>query len=137
MSERDDFLALLSGHLAAALPLRVVTRSLKDPASHADEDLAAGILTLVAFGEGGYPNLNGRLGMDGRGKAALIGHLKVGEKEEPLAVEQAEFALYEDVLNALRTGPGLLRCLDINDFRQSGQIEHPYGWIAIELEWGT
>lgn len=137
MSERDDFLALLAAHLAAALPLRIVTRSLKDPANHSADDLAAGVLTLIALGEGNYPNLNGRIGLDGRGKAALIGHVKVGEKDEPLAVEQAEMALYEDVLGALRTGAGLLRCLDINDFRQSGQIEHPYGWIAIELEWGT
>lgn len=143
MSERDSFLALLAAQLAAACPTRVVTRSLRDHVMHKDSDLLKGVLTLLAVGEGNYQNLIGRIGLDARAKAVLIGQLRVpeadenGEKTEPLAIEQAELALFEDVLAALRAGTGVLRCIDVTGFRQSGQIEHPFGWIAVELEWET
>lgn len=137
MSERDSFLALLAAQLAAACPARVVTRSLRDHTMHKDADLLKGVLTLLAVGEGNYQNLIGRIGLDARAKAVLIGQLRVAENTEPLAIEQAELALFEDVLAALRAGTGVLRCIDVTGFRQSGQIEHPFGWIAVELEWET
>lgn len=137
MSDRDTFLAMIATQLATACPARVVGRSLKDHAAHKNDELTSGVLTLLATGEGQYQNLNGRIGLDARARAVLIGQLRVAEDTEPLAVEQAELTLFEEVLDALRSGPMALRCLDLKDFRQSGQIEHPYGWIAIELEWAT
>ncbi len=137
MSERDDYLAMIATQLTDACPTRVITRSLKDPAQHKAADLLAGVLTLVSSGEGNYQNLNGRLGLDAIARAALIGQIKVAENAESLAIEQAELTLFEEVLNALRTGPDALRCLDLKDFRQSAQLEHPYGWFVLELEWAT
>lgn len=137
MSDRDTFLAMIATQLATACPTRIIGRSLKDISCHKDADLVSGVLTLLSTGEGDYQNLNGRLGLDARARAVLIGQLRVGENEESLAIEQAELTLFEEVLDALRTGPMALRCLDLKDFRQSGQIEHPYGWMAVELEWAT
>lgn len=137
MSEFDTRLAALAAHLTTSCPLRVVTRSLKDFALREDADLTDGILTVVGGGAGRFRNLRERLGMDATQRVTLVGQLRVAESAEPLAVEQAEFTLYDEVIAALQAGAGTLRCIDIADFRQSAQLEHPYGWIALDLEWAT
>ncbi len=93
------------------------------------------VLSIIATGEGAYPNLPGRLAQDGRLRLALVGQLRVAEDSAPVAIEQAELTLFEEVIAALAAGSGALRCLDITEFKQSGQLEYPYGWLAIELEW--
>lgn len=137
MSEFDTRLAALAAHLTTACPTRAVTRSLKDFAQRTDAELAAGILSVIGSGAGRFRNLRERIGMDATQRVIVVGQLRVAESATPLAVEQAEFTLYDEVIAALQAGAGTLRCIDIADFRQSAQLEHPYGWIALDLEWAT
>lgn len=137
MSEFDTRLAALAAHLATSCPLRTVTRSLKDFAQRDDDELTAGILSVIGSGAGRFRNLRERLGMDATQRVIVVGQIRVAESATPLAVEQAEYTLYDEVIAALRAGTGTLRCIDLADFRQSAQLEHPYGWIALDLEWAT
>ena len=106
MSEFDTRLAALAAHLTTSCPLRVVTRSLKDFALREDADLTDGILTVVGGGAGRFRNLRERLGMDATQRVTLVGQLRVAEAAEPLAVEQAEFTLYDEVIAARQAGAG-------------------------------
>lgn len=132
----EQALEAIRASLADKLPQRVVTRSLIDPANASAEDLAAGVLCLVNRGGGDFANTRGREGQLGRGNTFLVGYLKVAEDAEPLAVEQAELALLQDVLDWC-TEPGALRPVDAvlpMDWTQSAQLEHPYGWVALRLD---
>lgn len=120
--------------LSAAVPARVVTRDLKDFADRAPADLAAGVFTLVSLGESGYRNLNGREAMDGKHRMLLVGQIEMGEDAAPSAIEDAELAMVEDVKAFVRNLPAELCSLVMTGFRQSGQLEAPYGWASIDLE---
>ncbi len=136
MSTNEQALAAIHASLAAALPQRVVSRSLADPASASDEDLRAGLLCLVSRGGGDFANTRGREGQLGRVNAYLVGYVRVDEGDEPAAVEQAELALLQDVLDWC-TEPGALRPVNAvypMDWTQSAQLEHPYGWVALRLD---
>lgn len=136
MSTNEQALAAIHASLAAALPARVVSRSLADPASASDEDLRAGLLCLVSRGGGDFANTRGREGQLGRVNAYLVGYVRVDEGDEPAAVEQAELALLQDVLDWC-TEPGALRPVNAvypMDWTQSAQLEHPYGWVALRLD---
>lgn len=122
--------------LEAKLPHRRVLRSLIEPANASTEDLTAGVLCLVSRGGGDFANTRGREGQLGRVNAYLVGYLKVAEDTEPLAVEQAELALLQEVLDWC-TEPGALRPVNTvlpMDWTQSAQLEHPYGWVALRLD---
>lgn len=120
--------------LAAALPARVVTRDLMDFADRPRADLLAGVFTLVSLGERGYRNYNGREAMDGTHRMLLVGQVELGENAAPSAIEDAELALVDDVKGFVRALPQGLCTLVMTGFRQSGQLETPYGWVAIDLE---
>lgn len=124
----------LKDALATAMPARVVTRKLKDFADRPKADIAAGVLTLVSSGEGGYRNYNGREAMDGRHRLLLVGQIELAEDSDGEAIEDAEFAMVEEVKGFMRALPPSLCSLVMTGFRQSGQVEAPYGWVAIDME---
>ena len=134
MSVLSERMTLIADLLADAMPSRKVTRSFKDFEQRQPEELKAGVLTLISRGESDYANLRDRPAMDGRHQMTLIGQLQVNESSEKLEIEEAEFDLVEELKAFMRNLPPTLACLELKNFRQSGQIEHPYGWIACELE---
>lgn len=120
--------------LAATYPLRVVTRSMQDFGDRNETDLAKGIYTLVSQGEGGYANLPHREAMNGRLKLVMVGQILLAEGAAPSAVEDAEFAMVEEIKGFVRALPVGIDSLLMKGYRQSGQLEAPYGWIAIDME---
>lgn len=127
-------MAALKTALTTAMPTRVVTRKLKDYADRKKEDLAVGVFTLISHGERGYKNYNGREAMDGRHRMLLVGQIELIEDAEGDAVEDAEFAMVEEVKAFVRALPADLCSLVMTGFQQSGQLDAPYGWVAIDLE---
>jgi hypothetical protein len=125
----------LAGSLAAACPGRFVSRDFVPLAQRTGEELEAGVLAVAALGESEFANYRGREADLGLLRVVIVGQLKVAEAAMPSALEDAEFALAEQV-KAWLAGPMLApvrQCL-ARSFRQSGQLEHPYGWVAFECE---
>lgn len=134
MPELSARMELIKSQLAAKYPARVVTRDFVDFPMRAAADLEKGVYTLISRGEGGYQNHNGREAMDGKHNIGLIGQIQVGEEASASAVEDAEFAMLEEIKAFVRALPIELCTLVMKDFAQSSQLEHPFGWIAVEME---
>lgn len=134
MSELGDRMNLIKTTLAAALSARIVTRDMMDFSGRKHSDLQAGIYTLVSSGESGYQNLLSRKAMDGGQKILLVGQFVLAEDATTSAIEEAEFVMVDEIKGFLRALPAALCQLQMTDFRQSGQMEHPRGWVAIDLE---
>lgn len=128
-----EALEALRGDLAAALPARVVTRDLLGFDLRRQDDLAAGVLTVVAGREFGYANYRGREADLGRVAAVVVGQVKLPEDALPSAVEDAEFAFAEEIKTYLR-GALPVSGIDLVETRFSGQLEAPYGWFAMDWE---
>src|SRR3990167_426890 len=131
MSEISTRMALIKTLLAAALPLRIVTRDLLDFGQRTNTELTAGIYTLVSNGEGGYENLNGREAMDGTQRILLVGQVQLGEDVVPSAIEDAELAMVDEIKAFLRARPSTIVQLYMTGFRQSKQMDAPFGWVSI------
>lgn len=135
MGEVTDLRNALLDALTTALPLRVVTRDLRDFAGRADADLQSGIITILGGGEKDYANTLGRIAMLGTLPITLVGQIRVAENSAPSAVEDAEDALADEIKEFCRApGDPLLGGLSMLGYRQSAQLEHPYGWIVADLE---
>ena len=125
----------LRASLAAALPGRVVSRSMKPATVYADEDLRAGVVSLARLGEKDFANYRGREADLGTVEAVLVGRVAVGMDADEVELERAELVLAGEILEWLQ-GPmpaGVGQCL-ATGFRQSGQIEYPAGWVLFKLE---
>lgn len=131
----DTWLDAMKTSIAAALPARIVQRSLLlDPPNEPAANLEKGVICLLSQGGGKFANYLGREGELGRMEVAVVGFLKVAENTNPAAIEQAELALLQELLDWTgNTGvPGLTALPQ--EFRQSQQLEHPYGWLMLGLE---
>lgn len=120
--------------LAAALPGRMVTRKWLPYAQRSRDELLAGVVTLAGLGEEGFANYRGREADLGTLRVVVVGQIEVDSKD-PQDVEDAEDALAEEIKAFLRSDwpPEIRACL-ATGFRQSGQLEAPYGWVAFEME---
>lgn len=134
MSTLTARMELIRSTLATALTLRVVTRDLMDFSERADADLVKGVYTLVSGGEGNYKNYSGREAMDGAQRLSLIGQFRLDEDALGSAIEDAELAMVDEIKALLRTRPATLAQLYMLGFQQSKQLDKPYGWVAINLE---
>lgn len=125
----------LGASLAAACPGRYVSRSLVPLAQRTAEELEAGVLAVAALGERDFANYRGREADLGTLRVVIVGQIKVAEESPPYVLEDAEFAMAEQV-KAFLAAPLLapLRQCVASGYRQSGQLEHPYGWVAFECE---
>ena len=95
----DQALAGIEASMQAAMPHRVVQRSLViDPMNHDPAALAKGVICLVAGGGGQFANYRGREGQLGHASLGVVAFVKVPEDSEPVAVESAELAVLADVL---------------------------------------
>lgn len=133
MSSPDSALELIKSSLEAALPARKVQRGLVDPAAADRADLLAGLVCVVSRGGGQFANYLGREGQLGTMEVALVGFLVVDEASEPVAIEQAELALLQDLLDWTKYPGGVGAALP-KEWRQSEQLEHPYGWLVLGLD---
>ena len=82
----------LRASLAAALPGRVVSRSMKPATVYADEDLRAGVVSLARLGEKDFANYRGREADLGTVEAVLVGRVAVGMDADEVELERAELA---------------------------------------------
>lgn len=134
MSPLKDRMNLIKATLAAQYPARVVTRSLLDFDMRDKAQLVSGIYTVTSLGESDYANYAGRAAMDGTHQMLLVGQFVLGEKALAEEIEDAEFVMAEEIKDFMRALPMGLCGLAMTGFRQSGQLERPYGWIAVDLE---
>lgn len=127
----------LKSSLEAALTRRYVRRGLVDPGSEKLEHLKAGVICLVAGGGGNFANWQGREGELGTMSVKLVGFLAVDESKPKEAIEQAELDLLDDVLAWCRQPHAeVISSVLPQDWRQSQQLEHPFGWLALDLKVG-
>lgn len=131
----ETTLDALASSLQAALPQRLVRRSLpRDPAGMKAALLLAGVVCVVASGGGSFANWSGREGELGQMAVKLACFVKVEDKAPEVEVEQAELALLADLLGWCQ----LVKADPLGDvvplsWQQSSQLEHPYGWLVLEL----
>lgn len=136
VSVRDTVLNLMQDGLADFLPLRVVQRTLVDPADIKAGDLDKGVLCIVHRGGSDFVNWQGREGELGTVRGTVVGFVQVGERELPLETERAELALLEDFLAWVGEAgkPPKIGAVYPSDYTSSGQMEHPMGWFALNFE---
>lgn len=135
LAEMEAQMEALRVSLAAALPGRTVSRSMKPATAYSDEALRAGVVSLVRLGEKDFANYRGREADLGTVEAVLVGRVAVGINDDEVELEREELALAGQILEWLQ-GPmpaGVGQCL-ASGFRQSGQIEFPAGWVLFKLE---
>ena len=134
-SQRDTVLQMMADSVQAFLPLRIVQRTLLDPANMTSVEQDAGVLCIVAGGGGQFVNWQGREGELGTVRGTVVGFVSVGERESPLETERAELALLEDFLNWVgEVHPPEIGAVYPGDYKQSSQMEHPIGWFALQFE---
>ena len=127
----------LASALAAAYPQRIVTRNWEDSSQRSDSDLARGIFTLIGKSESDYADYPGREAQLGTLQFVVIAQIKVAEGSGASAVEDAEGDLIDEIKAfASNPPPSLAEAgnLALTGWQQSGQLEHPYGWVAFRFE---
>ena len=132
----DTLLENMKNSLAAKLPGRVVTRSLAaDPMNEPEDVLRAGLLCVLIDSGDRFANYRGREGQLGHALVSVVGFVRVDDDAPGVAVEQAELALLDDVLGWC-ANPGAVSPVQAlpQAFRQSHQLEHPYGWFVLTLD---
>jgi len=136
-SPANTALQAVADSLAAKLPARVVGRSLlADVGLVPQADLLAGVLCVVAEGGGGFATHRGREADMGTLDFYVVGYVLVPDDQPPAAVEQAELALLQDVLDWVAT-PGAVHPLNgvyPQAVRLSQQLEAPYGWVSVQMQ---
>ena len=124
----------ISASLAAAMPTRFVSRNLVDPANAKRDELLAGLLSVVSERGGSFATYRGREAQLGQIKVSVVGYLAVAESTGHADIERAELALLNDLLTWLSTtAVAGLDTVKPGDWVQSKQLEHPYGWLVLEL----
>jgi len=129
LTPESKILSSLQVALAAAYPLRTVTRSLKDYAERQPAELKAGVFTIITGGQTGEDVYDQRL------KLIVVGQVQLGEQAAGEDVEEAELIMAREVKTLIQrqmTGP-LMRITNID---HSSQLEVPYGWVSLAVECG-
>ena len=135
MSETSAIMNALRSGLAAAYPARRVTRALLDFADRPEGDLLAGIYTLVAGDEDGFPNYRGREGNFGDLQVGVIAQIKVSEQARPDELEDAESVMVDEIKAYTRSVlPAPIDSLVLTAVKRSRQLEHPYGWVLCDMQ---
>lgn len=135
LPDYDAKLEALKTSLAAFMPTRHVGRALVVPEMETAERLTAGVVCLVSQKGGNFANRLGREAQQGTISAFLVGFLQVAEGTTSDAIERAELALLREFLAWMAAGgiAGVDSVLPI-DWKQSAQLEHPFGWVVLELK---
>lgn len=125
----------LATSLAAACPARIVSRDFVPLAQRSAAELEQGVVAVACIGETRFANYRGREAELGTLRVVVVAQVKVQEQSAPSALEDAEFTVAEEIKAWMQQplAPPLRQCL-ATGFRQSGQMDHPYGWVAFECE---
>lgn len=130
MNRYQRLLASLRQQLQLALPGRVVARDLQDHPQRPLDQLLQGVVTVIVPEVQLDPWLETL-------RLTLVGQLAVPERaSSPAAVEDAELQLLQQLLAFVRNPGGELPRLHSPRARLSGQLEYPFGWVALELDCG-
>lgn len=125
----SKILTSFAASLAAAYPLRTVTRSLKDFADRPPAELKAGVYTIIVKEQPGEDIFQQML------KIIVVGQLELTEKAQGEEIEEAELRMAREVKTLIQRqlrGP----LLAIKGIDHSAQLECPYGWITVSIECG-
>lgn len=114
--------------LATAAPARVITRSYQDFAERDQADLTAGVYTLMNKGQTEMVRYQDHL------QVLLVGQVLVAEDAAGETLEEAELAMVDEVRRFTEGAQGAR--ITITGWRQSQQLERPYGWVAFDLDVG-
>lgn len=134
MGDLYTFREALKSAMAAAMPTRVVTRDHKDFGERAEDDLVKGVVTIVGLGEKDLSQWVGRETHLGTLPLLIVGQIKVAEGRAPSEVEDAEDTLIEEIKAFCAAPPSGLGGLSMKGWRQSGQLEAPWGWVSVDVE---
>lgn len=134
----QTYIDLLLASLAAFATDRDVSRDFKTLAQLDSEpggNLANGRFTLVSDNLGETNNISGDAVRGGTWTIAVVGQIKLAENATGSQVEDAEFAMFNQLVNWLNSPiDDEINCLEIKRMTQSKQLETPYGWIAVTIE---
>lgn len=127
---------LLETNLAAAMPTRVVTRTAMDFANRPKADMEKGVLTMIALSVDDLNSPPDLADYAGKLKIVLVGEFCLADdKALGEDIEAAEWALWEEIKTFIKA-PGAGLCpLDATRLQLSGQVDAPFGWIAVDLEY--
>ena len=133
----EAVMALLKTNLeawfAANPPVRVVTRELMDFSQRKDADMATGVVSIAGLVVDGLDSVRDLQDLAGKLQILLVAQFKLGETKTGLEVEQAEWALWEQI-KAFCKAPGAGLCpLSPVRMQLSGQVHRPYGEIVVDL----
>ena len=120
--------------LEAFMPNRYVQRKLALAANEKAERLTAGLVCLVSEGGGDFANWRGREAQQGTIDVALVGYVQVAESTGSDAVERAELVLLGEMLAWVAGGVTGADVVTAGNWKQSKQLEHPFGWVVLELK---
>lgn len=132
---QDQVMDAMQASLEAALPGRYVQRKLVDPGQEKADRLESGVICLVSAGGGDFANWTGREGELGTMNVQVVGFVRVADRLGSDATERAELAMLADLLawcQAIKPEP--LDSVYPGAYRQSQQLAHPVGWLALEMQ---
>ena len=132
-SQLKTNLDALAAALTTALTGRVVTQNLVDFSQRSDAELLAGVVTLVHGGEEDFAEYIGREADLGTLKLKLVGQLRVAANAQPVAVQDAEATLVDQVKAFFQAVPPIIDEARLIAWHSSMQIEHPYGWVVFDV----
>lgn len=133
----DERMNAIAAAATTHFTTRVVKRSLfQHFDQHLPGELEKGVVMLISAGEGDYKRDFGMVAKDGTHRLLMIGHMIVGEDTEPVAVEQAEMVLIEEIKAFCVSTQIQGLSLNIVESEHSRQTAHPYGWVVVQLEAG-
>ena len=135
MSELGDRMEAIRAALAAMFPARVVTRKAVDPANQPREDMVKGIYTLIALGEEGFTNVAGYEAEDARQQILIVGDFVLDEGQGGDAIENAEFAMRDEIKAFCKALPDSLCTLNLIAWAGSTQAAAPFGGAIFQLEY--
>lgn len=133
MPDYNVVLDALVASMSTAMPGRHVDRNLVDPAQVKREKLLAGQLCVVSTKGGNFANYRGREAQLGQIRVSVVGYLAVPESSSRKDIERAELELLGDLLAWIASGSVGVSYVAPGDWEQSKQMEHPYGWLVLEL----
>lgn len=128
-------MAAAAASFAAMYPARLVGRGMVDPATLKDADLARGVVRFVATGRAGWNRNRGAEASSSTLGAAAVCYVRVADNASQAELEAAEAALEQELVDwcaAFKAQP--LDAVYPVDSNYSRGLEHPVGWVVLNLE---
>ena len=116
--------------LTNALPDRIVSEDFINHDQRNRDEIFQGIVTVLLKKIRPSDDWSSYLDL------IIIGQIEVSQRDShPHDAERAELKLYHELRRYLRNATGLPH-ISLEDVKFSAQIEHPFGWVAIDARCG-